>query len=273
MPVETKTTILTRHPYFRLRLAHAAIGNYPCHAIRNTMPVNRFFIVFADSGKDDSWISDALSGEKFPIRAGHFYFVPCNHPSDWHLEPDVWFVSLQFNLELFYGFDVFRDYRHCLMQNAPDLAQELKELIHHEDEIRTLCRINEIIYNLCVQLLSDQTVKLQKNIVQWHNYEKIFEFIQNHGDATTTVAMLAEMHGQRNNVFSRNFTSDIGITPKDFISNTLTRKASDMLLTPGVTILEIARKLNFSSEYYFSRFFKRQTGVPPRQFRQMNGSQ
>lgn len=272
MPVEVKKTILIRHPYFRIRLAHVAIGSYPCHATDSIMQENRFIIVFADSGQENSMIRDSVSGEKFYLRPGYLYFTPCNHPTDWDLSSSLLFVSLKFNLELFYGFDVFRNYHRCFSQEVPEMAAELKEMIHREEEIATLCRINEIIFNLCAALLSAQPEPLRTDACKWHNYEKIFTFIQKNGDATTRVDELAEMLGMRNNVFSRKFTRDLGITPKNFLLNTLTRKAAEMLLVPGTTVKQTAERLNFSSEYYFSNFFKKQTSLSPKEFQRHNGA-
>lgn len=271
MPVETKYKILSRHPYLHLRMAHAAIGTYPCHATANIMMVNRLIVVFADSGNQRSHIRESVSGEEFLMQPGWLYFIPCHHPSDWDFSPNLRFVSLHFNLELFYGFDVFRDYPGFYSEEARDLAVELQELIHRDEETLTLCRLNEIIYHLCVTLLARQAECIHAD-GQWAIYAKVFDYIRQSGDATTTVDLLAGIMAMRANVFSRKFTHDMGITPKNFLMNTLTRKASELLLVPGASVKETSVDLHFSSEYYFSEFFKRQTGLSPREFQRHNGN-
>jgi len=271
MSVESKIKILSRHPYLRLHLAHAAIGTYPCHNTANRMTVNRVIVVLSDSGDEHSAIRDSVSGEFFPMRPGHLYFVPCSHPSDWDFSPKLHFVSLQFNLELFYGFDAFRNYPKCISKEAGELAAELKELIQRDEELRTLCRLNEILFHLCVELLEQHPESTSPGDGEWHVYEKVLNYIRTSGNATTTVESLAGMMNLQSSAFSRKFTRDIGISPKDFLLNTLIRKASEMLLVPGATVKETAGQLQFSSEYYFSGFFKRQTGISPTEFQRTQG--
>jgi len=271
MPVESKNRILSRHPYLHLSLSHAAIGTYPCHSRNHVMMVNRLIVVFADSGEERSSIRDATSGEVFPMTTGCWYLVPCHHPSDWDFSPQLQFVSLHFNLELFYGFDMFRNYPRCCSGTAAEWFAELRDLLwYHEGEIASLCRINEIIYHLCFTLLACQPEPVPAR-EQWQDYEPVFDFIRKFGDASVTVERLAELMKMRHNVFSRKFTRDIGIPPKDFLLNTLTRKASEMLLAPGASVKQTAERLKFSSEYYFSGFFKRRTGMSPREFQRNNG--
>jgi AraC-like DNA-binding protein len=272
MTIRQKNGLLTRHSFFNLGLTHAVIGSYPCHVKKHSMTVNRLLMIFDDSGLEDSLIRDSSSGELFPMRTGFLYFIPCNHEIDADLTENLFFVSLHFNLDLFYGFDVFNNYQHCIMIKNPELVYEAKQLLEREDEIKTLCRINEIIFNLCVSLLPDRQAETQKKLVDWRKHERILNFVKKSGDAATTVAMLADMAGMRQDVFSRKFTRDMNITPKDFITNTLMRKASEMLLASDINIRTVAENLNFSSEYYFSRFFKKHTGMAPKLFRKLNGN-
>jgi AraC-like DNA-binding protein len=43
----------------------------------------------------------------------------------------------------------------------------------------------------------------------------------------------------------------------------------EMLSNPDLSIQQIAEELNFHSEYYFRKTFKKITGVLPSQFRKM----
>ena len=99
-------------------------------------------------------------------------------------------------------------------------------------------------------------------------YRPLIDFIAANASASTTVEHLAEFMKMRPDVFSRKFSADIGVTPKKFLTRFLLRRASDLLLRPGCRVKEVAAELGFTSEFYFSRFFHKNTGIPPRQYRE-----
>ena len=76
----------------------------------------------------------------------------------------------------------------------------------------------------------------------------------------------------RRDVFTRHFTKKIGICPKKFLNNLLIRRVSELLASTDQKIKDIAAEFEFGNAFYFSRFFKNQTGMAPREYRQrMNG--
>jgi AraC-like DNA-binding protein len=68
--------------------------------------------------------------------------------------------------------------------------------------------------------------------------------------------------------FSMAFTRNIGMSPKTWLNRRLNQEAIRLLTQTDISAKEIARRLNFADEYYFSRFFKRMNGVSPRPFRE-----
>ncbi len=269
MAVEIRKDLLTMHAQLHLRLTHAAIGTFPCHS-RNSLPVNRLLLVFADSGRDDSYIREPATGKLHPMRAGHGYFIPCRHEIDQHQTGELHFVSFQFTLDLFYGFDLMAKFPECRVIDDPGLIAEARNLIRRRDAPTVICRINAILFLLCTRWLDENPGILEADLKYRKQYESLLEYVEQHGDARMTVGILAEMSRMRQDVFSRKFTREMGLAPKDFIVRTLVRKASLLLGGSGLLVKEAADRLHFSSEYYFSRFFRRYTGMSPREFRRLN---
>jgi len=59
------------------------------------------------------------------------------------------------------------------------------------------------------------------------------------------------------------FKSYTGMTPYQYFLHLKINKAKELLEVGELSIKEIAYKLSFENQYYFSRLFKKKTGVPP----------
>ena len=54
----------------------------------------------------------------------------------------------------------------------------------------------------------------------------------------------------------------------EFLQRARLDQARQLLCDDRLAVKEVSARLNFSSEFYFSRFFRKKTGMSPRQFRQ-----
>ncbi len=81
----------------------------------------------------------------------------------------------------------------------------------------------------------------------------------------------AEQAGYTTPHFINVFKKCYGITPKAYIADIKLRKAKEMLITTDMLSREIAFSLGFEDELYFSRFFKKHSGMTPRQFKRLYG--
>jgi AraC family transcriptional regulator, transcriptional activator of pobA len=62
----------------------------------------------------------------------------------------------------------------------------------------------------------------------------------------------------------------LGMSAGEVIRNRIALEAKRLLINKGLTIAEIADQLNFADNSYFTKFFKKQTGVTPEEFRKHN---
>ncbi|WP_316840090.1 helix-turn-helix domain-containing protein [Pedobacter gandavensis] len=73
------------------------------------------------------------------------------------------------------------------------------------------------------------------------------------------------------NTFTKRCKKHFGKTPTTLIQERLVLEAKKQLHLTRKSIKEVAYALNFEDEYYFSRFFKKMTGVSPQIFREKTG--
>ncbi|OGV50582.1 MAG: hypothetical protein A2X49_12305 [Lentisphaerae bacterium GWF2_52_8] len=78
---------------------------------------------------------------------------------------------------------------------------------------------------------------------------------------------LAKSSGLSVSRFSSSFHAEMDKAPIQYLNNFRIGKASELLLYSKLPIAEVARMTGFSSEHYFSRAFRRQTGQAPGAYR------
>ena len=82
-----------------------------------------------------------------------------------------------------------------------------------------------------------------------------------------SIAKLAEQYGLGSKQFTRLFQMHTGIAPARFLAELRIQRAKDLLQTCS-SVKQVAECVGFSDNLYFSKAFKKQTGVSPSEFRQ-----
>ena len=94
------------------------------------------------------------------------------------------------------------------------------------------------------------------------------DYIELHCDQRIKAADLASRVGYSEYYLTAKFKEETGISVSDYIMRTKVERAKLLLETTQLTAQEISEQLSFSSRNYFSRIFKKFTGVTPTQYRE-----
>lgn len=78
---------------------------------------------------------------------------------------------------------------------------------------------------------------------------------------------LAAQYHLTHNWFSHCFQTYTGITPQRYLSNTRISKAKELLENSSCSISEVASLTGYADPLYFSRTFKKETGLSPSQYK------
>ena len=88
-------------------------------------------------------------------------------------------------------------------------------------------------------------------------------------DRQITVQQMAEVAGYHSSYFTKLFQTHMGISPGQFILQKKTETATLLLTSTDLPISKIADTLGFDNQFYFSNFFKKQTGMAPSSYRRL----
>jgi len=269
MAITEKNLLSRLWPLVDLNVHHVAVKQFHYHATAS-LPYNLLiFVIEAEDGATDAFACQE-SGQRLRLEQGHFYLLPRQLSVRFDRTPQVTGITMRFDLSFFYGMDVFDGDRMIHDCHEPALVGRIRELVCQDstDLLRTVGFLKATVMEACLACWPKARQKL--NPALW-KYESVFRYVREHCDARLSVADLAGLSGSRQDVFSRAFSRDIGVSVKSYLVAELLKKIAVRLLTTEQSLREIAEELHFSSEYYLSRFFKKGTGVPPREYRQAFG--
>jgi AraC-like DNA-binding protein len=113
-------------------------------------------------------------------------------------------------------------------------------------------------------------------VIDHHNrifarFDRALSLLERRLGADLRVQELAAAHRTSLHAFSMAFERSIGLSPKAYLNRRLNQEACALLLNPDWRIKEVAVKLSFADEFYFSRFFSKMNGMSPRKYRQQFG--
>ena len=233
--------------------------------IRNyTLPFNMIAICLRSEGPDASVSTNLRTGERFSMRENDITLIPCNLSQQYCHTTRNERYGIHFKLELYPGVDVFSGCTGRITENSPELRREAEDIFAEKDPVLMLSRCREFALRFCHRHWPEQYGFHPEKV---RMFEEILRYVRNSISAELTVEKVAEkMHRSPEN-FARVFHAVFHRTPKQFLQEELFRKAAQMLLDPEASVKSVADELNFSSEFYFSKFFKRLSGSSPREYR------
>lgn len=81
-----------------------------------------------------------------------------------------------------------------------------------------------------------------------------------------SVASMADFCKLSDSYFSHTFRQRMGVSPMRFLNNLRIEKAKDFLMTNSMSVAAAAQLAGFKDPLYFSRVFKKYTGIAPNEF-------
>ncbi|WP_329904978.1 AraC family transcriptional regulator [Porphyromonas pogonae] len=129
----------------------------------------------------------------------------------------------------------------------------------------------QLVLALCSR---EKTLQLQRSdaeIVYNRSIAEVQDIIDQHFITRRDVAFYASMLGLSPNAFTKRTKQYFGKTPTRLIQDRVILEAKKMLHLSYSSVKEIAAKLHFDDEFYFSRYFKKAVGLSPAHYRDQVG--
>jgi len=125
----------------------------------------------------------------------------------------------------------------------------------------------------CKAILMDILFRMIQDAIEEHQHlnnltriQPAVEFMEKHSHQVITVPQLARMVSLSESHFRRLFRQIFGIAPQEYLNSIRINRAKDLIWSGEYSLSEIARRTGFTNIYYFSRAFRKATGVAPSAF-------
>lgn len=119
-------------------------------------------------------------------------------------------------------------------------------------------RVTELIYCFLAEKERQRTAS-----GEYEPIKRALAYIDDHFCETITTAHLATLCSTSETSLRRKFRAYTGQPPLDYQTDLRIRRAKELLLLRELSIGEVAREVGFSDANYFSRLFRRRTGMSP----------
>jgi len=228
---------------------------------RNSLPWSRLFLMDAGvpDGRDPNFVTDIAARRRHPLVPGQVLFLPPDRLYGFRFSPGMRMIALHFRLEWAVGCDVFSGRSACeTLAQHRDLIRSAYLALRRPDHISNVASLRGILMQLagsCIREVPKIAPRLQA----------VLAHIEHHCQADCTIDALAIIAELSREHFTREFKRQVGIPPMEHVHRRLVQHACSSLLA-GKKVKEVADNLGFTNEFYFSRFFKRRTGIAPRAF-------
>ncbi|MEK6511837.1 helix-turn-helix domain-containing protein [Myroides odoratimimus] len=234
----------------------------------------------------------SIDFEKFSIEEYRLFFLSPAQVHKWEFGPETKGFLINFNenflrtflvnpnyLNEFSCFNGSVEYSKFSCENCSEEFQNKFEKIYnaylekhalHEDFMRIL--MLELFLDTQLFLVNKMGIIEEHcdNTVAYFiikNFEKLIEEHFLDKRLPTEYAEILHISSNHLNVLCKKV---LGVTAGEVIRNRIVLECKRLLINADLSITAIAYELNFKNNAYFSRFFKKNTGLTPDEFRKQN---
>ncbi len=259
-----KTLLDTSHE-LHLIINHAYFGYIPSFRGDDNFLENRLYFSLDDCGMIQ-WIDRSGEARTLYLHAGSITFIPGFVDLAYKFVSGR-MVAVHFSLEVFPGLDVFYEQHGCLqVRDSQEACRSIYKMMCEDSSIGSVFSIHGQLMQAAALFNKADLTSIIRHAALRDKYTALLSLLSERLDAAITIGELSHKLGLGRDQLSKAFRRDVGIPLKSYLTLRLVRKASNLLIG-ALNVKETAEELVFSSEFYFSRFFRKHTGMPPSEYR------
>ena len=164
------------------------------------------------------------------------------------------------------------DQQRALSQSVQQLHGDMT-LSGQSPALQSLLRLQ--LYSLLLRLRLAQVqpeTGVAASVVSMQLFKKFEKLVERKYHAMHQVAAYAHQLGCSEKSVNRATLDVLGIHAKAFIASRINSEAKRLLVETALPLVRVAEQLGFNEVSNFSKFFKREVGLPPAEFRRQRST-
>ncbi|MBI4976151.1 MAG: helix-turn-helix transcriptional regulator [Spirochaetes bacterium] len=256
---------LGEHLHISFPLAHLREVKTP-FGWADVRPYNRlFFVLKAPSGGGGD-IRDAFGRQRLVLKKNTVLYMPPQTFVDCRYRPGVMVAAFHVQAELFHGNDLFLGQTRFLAIHDVHIADRMMEPVGKRS-VGSALAMRSICLDIISRVADMLGVEVDKTLQLEARHGELLRIIRTHPGYGLRVGDLAQRLGGNRVRLSRDFAREAGLPLKKYIDRAVLEEAKRLLMYSRLSVRQIADRLEFPDEFFFSHFFKRRTGRSPVQWR------
>jgi AraC-like DNA-binding protein/quercetin dioxygenase-like cupin family protein len=144
-------------------------------------------------------------------------------------------------------------------------AKAISESENNKVSVDFLRSVLDLILSFCASRYSteENTFKGKGHVV----VKRFYQLVEEHYEKNLSVAQLADKMALTPNHLTQTVSQLTGKTSSQIIKAKQIMEIKRLLVHTDLSVTQIAQRLNFPDQSYFAKFFKRETGLSPLQYR------
>lgn len=161
-------------------------------------------------------------------------------------------------------------YKSSDTELSSKLQDELLHIIHNSDAspLHLIGHLYEVM-DLMSASSKNRINTSSGKLTDFYIHEAM-SFIEQNYENQITIEDIADFCQLNRSYFGKIFKRSIGSTPQEFLLNYRMKKATELLKMTSIPIKDISVSVGYPNQMHFSRAFKRQHGISPRDWRSKN---
>lgn len=219
----------------------------------------------------------AHSDSPITFYAVHFSYARARHvPENWSYHQDINYYLKEKKLnEKIWSFKTQYEqlpfdhsYKVINFNRIKEIFIDLNK-IYKEKKLGFELQLNALLLEL-IHRIFNETHFHPDNDINMKKLSRAIEYVEEHYRENLSLKQLVSYLDIREGHLIQLFKKNTGRTPICFINHVKIIQAKDLLANTNLKVREIAYKVGFNDEFYFSRVFKKIEGISPGYFRKQN---